>query len=176
MHLFSFLYRLLLSIVITLILLIIIKKDNHFKNTFYKQVYEEHLPFIEVNKWYQNLFGTTFPFQKYLNTKPVFKESLSYSKKEKYLDGVRLSVEDTYPVPVIQTGLVVFIGEKEGYGNVVIVEQLDGVDCWYGNLSTMNVKLYDYVEAGALLGVATKDLFLVYKEEGNVIPYEKYLS
>jgi len=40
----------------------------------------------------------------------------------------------------------------------------------------MNVKLYDYVEAGSLLGIADKKLFLVYKEEGNVISYEKYLS
>lgn len=176
MHLFSLLYRTLLTIVITLFLLIVIKQDKNFKNTFYQKVYTEHLPFIEVNKWYQNLFGTTFPFQKYLDTKPVFKEKISYTKKENYLDGVSLTVEDPYPVPVIQTGLVVFVGEKEGYGNVVIVEQLDGVDCWYGNLSTMNVKLYDYVEAGSLLGVASKNLYLVYKEEGNIVSYENYLS
>jgi len=77
---------------------------------------------------------------------------------------------------VIASGLVVFVGEKEGYGNVVIVEQLDGVDCWYGNLSTTNVKLYDYVESGSLLGVVDNELYLVYKEEGNAISYEKYLS
>lgn len=176
MHLFSFLYRILLTVVITLILLIIIKGNTHFKETFYEKVYVEHFPFLEVNKWYQDLFGTTFPFQKYLDTQTVFKENLSYSSKESYLDGVKLTVEDTYPVPVIQTGLVVFVGEKEGYGNVVIVEQLDGIDCWYGNLSTMNVNLYDYVEAGSLLGVVDKELYLVYKEEGNVISYEEYLS
>lgn len=176
MHLFSFLYRTLLTIAITLFLLIVIKSNSTFKENFYHKVYEEHFPFIEVNKLYQNLFGTTFPFQKYLDTKPVFKENLSYSSKEAYLDGVKLKVEDTYPVPIIQTGLVVFVGEKEGYGNVVIVEQLDGIDCWYGNLSTTNVKLYDYVEAGSLLGVVDKELYLVYKEEGNIVSYEKYLS
>ncbi len=176
MHIFSFLYRTLLTIVLTLFLLIVIKSNNSFKKNFYQKVYEEHLPFVEINKWYQDLFGTTFPFQKYLGTQPVFKESLTYSRKENYLDGVKLIVDDIYPVPVIQSGLVVFVGEKEGYGNVVIIEQLDGVDCWYGNLSTTNVKLYDYVEAGSLLGVADKELYLVYKEEGNVVSYEKYLS
>lgn len=176
MHLISFLYRTLLTIVITLFLLIVIKQNKEFKEGFYHKIYEEHFPFIEVNKWYQNLFGTTFPFQKYLDTKTVFKENLSYSKKEEYLDGVKLTVSNTYPVPVIASGLVVFVGEKEGYGNVVIVEQLDGVDCWYGNLSTTNVKLYDYVESGSLLGVVDKELYLVYKEEGNAISYEKYLS
>lgn len=176
MHLFSFLYRTLLTIVVTLFLLIVIKSSTTFKDNFYHQVYEQHFPFMEFNKWYQKLFGTTFPFEKYLNTKPVFKENLSYNHKEAYLDGVKLSVHDTYPVPVIQTGLVVFVGEKEGYGNVIIVEQLDGVDCWYGNFSTTNVKLYDYVEAGSLLGIADKELYLVYKLDGMVIPYEKYLS
>lgn len=176
MHLFSFLYRTLLTIVITLILLIIIKQNNTFKENFYNKVYEEHLPFLKINEWYQNLFGTTFPFQKYLDTKPVFKETLSYSKKESYLDGVHLTVEKMYPIPIMQAGLVVFVGEKEEYGNVVIIEQLDGVDCWYGNLSSVNVKLYDYVEAGSLLGVADKDLYIVYKEEGNVVPYENYFS
>ena len=164
MHLISFLYRTLLTIVITLFLLIVIKQNTEFKEVFYHKVYEEHFPFIEVNKWYQNLFGTTFPFQKYLDTKTVFKENLSYSNKEEYLDGVKLTVSDTYPVPVIASGLVVFVGEKEGYGNVVIVEQLDGVDCWY------------YVESGSLLGVVDNELYLVYKEEGNAISYEKYLS
>lgn len=176
MHLFSFLYRTLLTIAITLILLIMIKGSTSFKEQFYEKVYVEHFPFLEVNKWYQDLFGTTFPFQKYLATKPVFKENLSYSSKEPYLDGVKLTVEDVYPIPVIQTGLVVFVGEKEGYGNVVIVEQLDGISCWYGNLSTMNVNLYDYIEAGSLLGVADKELYLVFKEEGSIISYEKYLS
>lgn len=176
MHLFSFLFRTLLTIFITLLLLIGIKQNNDFKNFFYTKVYVEHFPFLKVNEWYQNLFGTTFPFQKYLDTKPVFNEQLTYIKKEEYLEGVKLTVEEMYPVPVIQQGLVIFVGEKEGYGNVVIIEQLDGVDCWYGNLSSMNVKLYDYVESGSLLGVSDKELYLVYKEEGNVIPYENYLS
>ena len=175
MHLFSFLYRTLVTVVVTLVLLIIIKGNSNFKEKFYKRVYEDHFQFIEVNKWYQKLFGSPFPFQKYIAFKPVFKESLSYSAKEAYLDGVKLTVEDTYPVPVIQAGLVVFVGEKEGYGTVVIVEQLDGVDCWYGNLSSTTLKLYDYVESGSLLGVADKELYLVYKEEGTIIPYEKYL-
>ena len=44
------------------------------------------------------------------------------------------------------------------------------------HFSTTNVKLYDYVEAGSLLGIADKELYLVYKLDGMVIPYEKYLS
>ncbi len=141
----------------------------------YQNVYQNHFPFLEVMKGYQKLFGTTFPFEKYLKSQPVFQETLSYEEKTPYLEGVKLSVLDPYEVPILQTGLVIFIGEKEGYGNVVIVEQLDGVDCWYGNLSSWNVKLYDYVEEGTPLGVVNKELYLVYKKEGEMISYEDYL-
>lgn len=176
MHLFSFLYRTLITVFLTLIVLIMMRYSSSFKNAFYQKVYEENFPFVKVNEWYQSLFGSSFPFQKYMKTQTVFKETLSYSSLEAYLDGVKLSVDENYPIPVLQEGLVVFIGEKEGYGTVVMIEQLDGVDCWYGNLSSTNVNLYDYVEVGSLLGVSENYLYLVYKKEGEVIPYETYIS
>ena len=49
-------------------------------------------------------------------------------------------------VPVIESGVVVFIGEKEGYGNTIIVEQVNGVDVYYSNINPSNIKLYDYIE------------------------------
>lgn len=174
MKLVPFLFRTLLTIIISLCVLIMIKMSPRFKELVYQKVYTESFPFLEVGTLYKNLFGSPFPFDKYIKTKPVFQETLTYQKKEPYLEGVRLTVEDTYPVPVLKTGLVIFVGEKEGYGKVVIVEQLDGMHCWYGNLSTSTVKLYDYVEEGNLLGVAEKELYLVYKEEGVSIPYEEY--
>ncbi len=175
MHLFSFLKRTLLTILLTLVLLISMKKNANLKDLIYQEVYTKHFPFLQVGSWYQKTFGTTFPFGKYLETKTVFHEKLVYEEKEDYLDGVKLKVENTYPVPILQDGLVIFVGEKEGYGKVVIIEQLDGVDCWYGNLTNVNVKLYDYVETGNLLGMSENYLYLVYKKEGEAISYEDYL-
>ena len=40
----------------------------------------------------------------------VFKDTLSYKSKINYLDGVELTVDNKYLVPVIKSGLVVFIG------------------------------------------------------------------
>ena len=94
---------------------------------------------------------------------------LVYSNKEKYKEGLKLSVEDEYLVPNLDTGLVIFIGKKEGYGNVVIVEGLDGVNIWYGNLSNVNVKLYDYIDKGSLIGNCNNNLYLVYKKDGKII-------
>lgn len=160
---------------ITLIVLINIKRNEGFKTSFYEIVYENNFNFAQVNSIYQKFFGSSFPFKNLIDTKSVFKENLVFSSKETYLDGVKLSVETDYLVPIIKSGLVVFIGEKEGYGKVVVIEQVDGVDCWYGNLDTTNVKLYDYVEAGSLLGSANKNLYLVYKKDGKAVSYEDYL-
>jgi Membrane-bound metallopeptidase len=164
-----------ITVLITLIILINIKKDEKFKDRFYNEVFEKNFNFAQVNSIYQDYFGSSFPFKGIIDTKPVFNEKLSYNNKEKYLDGVNLSVGDDYLVPVIKGGLVVFIGEKEGYGTVVVIEQVDGIDCWYGNIDMVNVKLYDYVETGNLLGSANKNLYLVYKMGGKAVPYEDYL-
>ncbi len=47
---------------------------------------------------------------------------------------------------LFESGIVVYIGEKENYKQTVIVQQMNGVDVWYGNIKQANVKLYDYVE------------------------------
>ena len=93
------------------------------------------------------------------------------------LFSVALTVTTNYLVPVKKSGLVVFIGEKENYGNVIIIQQMDGIDLWYGNLKETNVKLYDYVEEGTLLGeVKENTLYLVFKKEGNVLNYQEYIK
>jgi len=167
--------RLSVTIIVTLVVLIGIKQSSAFKDNFYRVVYENNFSFAQVNSVYQNYFGVAFPFRNLLDAKPVFHEKLVYSQEEEYLEGVKLSVGDEYLVPVLKSGLVVFIGEKEGYGNVVVVEQVDGVTLWYGNLDNVNVKLYDYIDSGTLLGNVKNHLYLVYKKDGKRLNYEEYL-
>ncbi len=168
-----------ITIVLTLVSLILLKSNDKLKATFYQYVYDSHLSFAALNTTYQKYFGSPLPFQNLWNheTEPVFQEQLVYSEQHKYKDGVALTVSNQYLVPILESGMVVFIGEKEGYGNTVIVQQMNGVDIWYCNLKTVNVKLYDYVEKGSLLGEINGDqLYLVYKQNGTVLNYEEQLS
>ena len=55
-------------------------------------------------------------------------------------------------------------------------KRIDGVDEWYGNIENVNVKLYDYVSKGELLGDCNNYLYLVYKKDGKVLNYEEYLK
>ena len=171
-----FFTKLFISIIITLIILILIKASSDFKNNFYKQVYSTNISFTSLKKIYNKYIGNIDILDKVIKTEPVFSEKLTYSKKEKYLDGVDLIVGKNYLVPIEESGIVVFIGEKENYGNVVIIQRIDGIDEWYGNIDNVNVKMYDYVKKGQLLGEANDNLYLVYKKDGNVLNYEDYIK
>ena len=92
--------------------------------------------------------------------------------KEKIDNYLKLSVDNDYLVPSLETGLVIFTGVKEDFGNVVIIQQVDGVDIWYGNLTNINVKLYDYVDKGTLIGSCNNVLYLVHKKDGEFLNYE----
>lgn len=169
-----YLSKTLITVIITLIVLILMKASNNFKVTFYKYVYDTNFSFSTINNIYNKYFGALIKIpDKSIET--VFNEKLTYTDKQPYQDGVKLSIDKNYMVPIQLSGIVVFIGEKEGYGNVVIIEQVNGVDMWYGNISTVNVKLYDYVEKGTLLGEASDNLYLVYKKNGNILDYDAYL-
>ena len=79
-------------------------------------------------------------------------------------------------VPAIESGIVVFIGEKEKIGNTIIIEQVNGIDTFYSNININNLKLYDYVEKGELLGeVKNNELFLTFQKNGKYLDYKKYV-
>lgn len=169
--------RVLITIIVTLILLIGFKMNNNFKRTFYHYVYEENFPFSAVKNFLQEKFGTSLTFDKIVTDEEVFNEKLSYKDKSLYHDGVKLTVSSEYMIPSLESGIVVYIGEKENYKQVVIVQQMNGVDVWYGNIKQANVKLYDYVEKGSLIGqVDNKTLYLVFQKEGKFVDYQSYLA
>lgn len=164
--------KLLLSIIIFLIGMILVKTRPNLKETIKTKLYEESLPFQKLKNTYNKYLGKIIKVEK---TTPVFNESLSYNKITKYKDGVKLDVSDNYMVPILESGVVVFIGEKDNYKNTIIVEQIDGVDVFYGNIKTNNIKLYDYVEKGELLGEANKELYLVFQKDGAYLDYKEYI-
>lgn len=167
--------KFLLLVVLTILSIILLRNDQ-FKINFYKYVYEYNISFAQINKWYENKFGSALPFSKYFEeVTPVFNEKLSYKEKNKYKDGVALLVEDNYLVPAIDSGIVIFIGEKEGYGNTIIIQQENGIDVWYSNLKEINIKLYDYIKEGNLIGVSNSNLYLVFTKDGEVVDYQEYI-
>lgn len=176
----KFITQTLITIIIVLITLISIKKTPSLKQKITKKVYEENIGFMKMRNLYNKYFGDILPFTNLFvedkETKAVFGEQISYKSKENYKEGVKLVVGEDYLVPALKEGIVVFIGEKEDYGNTVIVEQTDGTDVFYSNLETINVNLYDYIEKGFTIGeVKDNTLYLLFQKEGNIIDYQKFI-
>lgn len=175
----SFINKILVCFILFLTLLIIVKTKPELKDKIYDKIFNSNFSFATINKWYKEKFGSILPIDEIIpstDTVSVFNESLKYNEDCLYKDGVKLTVEDDYLVPVLQSGTIVFIGEKENYGKTIIIQQVDGIDVWYSNVSTDGVKLYDYVEKGALLGETNGNiLYLVFQKEGKFLNYKDYI-
>lgn len=168
--------KFLILVVLTVVTCLIIKFNSNFKNFFYKQVYEKNISFAQINNWYQSKFGSPLPFSQYIDeAMPVFSETLKYSESNKYKDGVELNVGYDYLIPALDSGIVIFIGEKEGYGKTIIIQQENGIDVWYSNLKEANLQLYDYVKKGGLVGSVDENLYLVFIKDGEVVDYKEYI-
>lgn len=177
MKIINYLNKFLFTIVLTLITLIVLKANSNFKTPFHKYIYEDNISFADINNLYEKYFGNQIPFKDLFKeeTKMVFNEKIEYQKKSKYEEGVELTVNEKYAVPSLEEGMVVFVGEKDKYGKTIIISGTNGIDIWYSNINS-NVKLYDYIEKGKIIGEAIDSkIYLLFKKDNKILNYEEYI-
>ncbi len=165
--------KLLIAVIFFLVSVIFTNSSD--KNLlFYKEhVLTESIPFTKIKGWYEDLFGEVLP--KNDNNQMVMNGHLVYKSIENYKDGEVLSLSSNTLINNLTSGVVVFVGTKDDYGETIIIQGVDGVDIWYGNLTNVSVKLYDYVEKNKLIGETKDDkLYLVIKKNNEFIKYEDY--
>ena len=166
----------LTAIFLGLVFLIVMEYSPKFKTFMQNNVLNNNISFGFIGKLYDKYFGEVLP-KTNDNIVKVFNEKLEYKEKEKYNDGYKLIVSDNYLVPVIKSGVVVFIGEKEEYGKVITIEDEDGITITYGNIKNTDVKLYDYINSGKYLGdVDGNYLYIILQKNGEYLDIETYLS
>ena len=169
----KYLTKFLLAIIFFLISIIFTNISDKNLLLYKEYVFTESLPFTKIKGWYEDLFGEVLPSDD--STATVFNGKLVYKEIEDYEDGEKLVVSKNSLVNNITSGIVVFSGDKDNYGNTVIVQGIDGVDIWYGNLENVSVNLYDYIEAGSIIGqTKNENLYLVIKKDNEYIKYENY--
>ena len=171
----KYLTRFMLAIIFFLASIIFTNISDTNLLLYKEYVLTESLPFTKIKNWYEELFGSVLP--KSENTQTVMSGKLVYKEITDYLDGESLTVNAKSLVNALASGVVVYLGEKEGYGNTVIIQGIDGADIWYGNLENISVSLYDYIESDTILGNTTDEyLYLVIKKDNKFIKYEDYQS
>lgn len=168
--------RCLIVVVFLVSISIIYKSNTQLKEKISHYFFEGNISFTQINKIYNKYLGGLLPIKKENNVTEVFNEKLNYRNLSVYYDGIKLTVGDSYLVPSLAEGMVVFLGDKENYGKTVIIESLEGIYYWYGNISSTSLKLYDYVEKGTLVGEVNKELYLLFSKGEEYLDYEEYLN
>lgn len=158
---------------------IILSNFSKDVNSFVKEhVLKDNISFSKVSNWYNKYFGSIVPLKNVGNDEQtVFNEKIKYNSIKNYQDGYELLVSKNYLVPVVNSGIIVFIGEKEGLGNTVIIQGIDEVDYWYSNVTNLSSNLYDYVNKGDLLGTTKDDkLYLTFKKGNDYLEYDEVVK
>lgn len=175
-HIKKCIIKMMLSVIILLIGMILVKENPELKETINEKVYNKSIHFTKTKQIYKKYFGNIFSIEKDLdNTQSVFSEKISYNNKEKTDIGVKLSVANNYLVPIIESGVIIYIGEKDNI-SCLTIEQVDGIEVTYSNININNYKLYDYIEKGEYLGeVINETLYLSFQKDGKYLDYKEYI-
>jgi stage IV sporulation protein FA len=187
-----FVFKILASVCLVLIVGILFKNDNP---TFQKArdvvqtTMENNFQFAVVSDWYESKFGkplALLPFSEKKEPKnTVATGSTQYALpasgriiEDFAHNGQGIMIEtgkDAY-VEALNEGIITFAGVKEGFGNTVILQHSDETETWYGNLKTIDVSLWTFIEKGTKLGLATNtddglksSFYLAVKKENDFI-------
>lgn len=167
--------RTLFSVILVLACAIFVNLNDENLLFFKDKFFNETLAFTKINELYAKYFDDIVP-DKVNKTTAVFNDTSLLLSLEPWNDSYK-GVVNANPVSFLESGIVVFSGEKEGFGNTIIVQGVDGVDIWYSNLDEVNLTMYDYVEKGDILGsVKDNEIILTFMEDGKYIGYEGYIS
>lgn len=173
---YKFVNKLLVLGILFVGVLITVKVNPTAASWVKTHVYMDNFSFAQIENWYNKYIGSIFSSNDDEVTQ-VFSGTIPYTSLEPYYDGVRLKVSSGSVVESLLSGIIVSIGETEHYGNTIVVEQVDGVSVWYGNVDVSDVKLYDYVEKGQILGMSrSEDLYLVLMKDGAYLNYQDYVA
>jgi len=167
----SLFIRVSISILLFLTVGILINRSDKFLLFYKNNVYDKNLKFSKLSTAINKIFGKTLIVDE--NVTAVNKE-IKYASFNAYKDGAVLNdINNVYP---FKSGIVVFIGEKEDYGNTIIIQGMDGIDYWYGNITDLGVKLYDYVETKNIIGQAKDNkLYVLFMKDNKILDYNDYL-
>ena len=158
--------KILLSIIFILSSLIFVEYGENEK-LFKDEVLNNNISFSELRSYYDKYFkGDKVSNED--NNDMLVNNVMEYE----YIDGRYKYLKED--VSLIQSGIVVYVGEKDNLGNTVIVQGIDGIDVWYSNVTDVRVSLYDYVSKGDNIALSKEYYLVSLMKDGTLISYDEY--
>lgn len=167
-----FVFKILVSACLVLVIAIMFRNQTPTlepAREFVTSSMKEEFQFAAVSDWYEDTFGkplallpSTEKEQQQENKENDLKQHYALPASGKILEdfgenGQKITIETGKgtAVEAMNGGFVRYIGEQEGFGQTVIIQHADKSESWYGNLSSIDVTLYAYIEKGTKVGSAT---------------------
>ncbi|ALX48203.1 M23 family metallopeptidase [Lentibacillus amyloliquefaciens] len=152
----------ILSIMLFFAAALLFQTDTEFLSgpkTWAANTLTEEFPFARVNQWYQETFGAPMAVSSGSEDNgqalafPVngaVSETFQSNGK-----GIMLAPDEETNVSALQEGVVTFAGKTSDTGKTVIVQHPDNSETVYGNLSSIDVHLYQFIDNSQKLGLFT---------------------
>lgn len=112
---------------------------------------EVFVPLGKVNTSFTQLVDYIWPVYGSISSEfgwrihPIYNKTMFHS-------GLDIKADNGSPVFAARSGVVKFAGWKSGYGNVIIIDQGNGIETYYAHLSKINVFVGLRVEKGDFIG------------------------
>ena len=156
--------KLFTTLIFTMIIISISNYSPKFRNFLINDVLNNSMNFSKIN----NILDKTTNIFKTEKIEKVNKLEDNVISSEKYKDGIKYFIGDNENIYVKDSGIVTYIGKKDGYNNTIVIQQSNGYYAWYGNVKE-KIKLYDYVESGSVLGIASDEYYYVLLKDDKPI-------
>lgn len=171
----TWLTKLLISIIILLLCMIVTNFNDSLKENFKNAVLEDNISFVKFNQFYEKYMKRSKEDIDDNDLKVSNDIGINNNNKTEYNGSYKFEVGPEYPIPILSSGIIVYIGDKDEYNNTIIVQGNDGVDIWYSNVLISNYSLYDYVKKNEILGSSkTEEVIITLMKDGKKISYDEY--
>lgn len=176
----KYINNLIFRCLICSILVMSIALINKFSpNTYIKiknNIFNKSFNFAKLNILSKKIIGKNVFYSKDKSeSELVMNDNISSKKIEKYHDAEKIYVSDSLPIGSIESGIVIYSGIKDDYGNTIIIQGVDGYNIWYANVENIEADLYSYIEKGELIASAKGNyIYLLIEKNGQIYSYEEY--
>jgi stage IV sporulation protein FA len=164
-----FLFKILASVCLFLVIAILFRNQTaqfDSARNVVKKTMETEFQFAAVSTWYEEKFGKPLAILPFTGNKQnnnlTAKSQYAVPASGKILEnfqkngqGIMIETGKGTKVEAMNEGIVRFAGVKEGLGKIVIIQHSDQTESWYGNLASINVKLYEYIDKGKEVGTVS---------------------
>lgn len=122
----------------------------------------EEFPFASAYKWYKDAFGTPLALTPNQGSEEDEDVALALPVSGNVIEtfqangtGIMIAPSDTSHVSALRDGVVIFTGKKPVTNKTVIIQHDDGSTTTYGNLSSIDVHLYQIIGSHQRIGEFT---------------------